>query len=327
MAAITFVSSLPVLRPLSAAIVTVAATVPQRPVSSLSARPLAYNQPATFPAEPADVSHTTVDPFEDLSPSPVTSPSSSSSPRNVVVVVPGYGATAQDYVSMLAALRAARPGLDARVAPVRLVDWAPTLYGSRSVSAVLRAVDAAVRAAAPARVTLVGHSAGGWVSRIYLGDAAPYRGVRYAGRAYVDQLLCLSTPHASAEQATAANMRFVNAHYPGAFYAGHGVDYVNFAGDAVTVPPTFPWWKVWSPVWVARLAYHLTHPHKQSDSPQSDQASECLSRVGDGIVPLSVAFLAGATNIRLEGVWHSPESNGPWFGDEQVVRYWSKFIK
>lgn len=47
-----------------------------------------------------------------------------------------------------------------------------------------------------------------------------------------------------------------------------------------------------------------------------------------GIVPLSVTFLEGArANVRLNGVWHSPDAKGPWYGNERVVRYWSQFLK
>lgn len=53
-----------------------------------------------------------------------------------------------------------------------------------------------------------------------------------------------------------------------------------------------------------------------------------LCQIGTaGIVPLSVAFLENADqNIRLKGVWHSPASNGPWYGDPRVVDYWSTFL-
>jgi hypothetical protein len=45
-----------------------------------------------------------------------------------------------------------------------------------------------------------------------------------------------------------------------------------------------------------------------------------------GIVPASVAFLDGAKNVVLDGVWHSPSSPGPWYGDPRAVSYWSQFI-
>lgn len=112
-------------------------------------------------------------------------------------------------------------------------------------------------------------------------------------------------------------MTFVNTHYPGAFY--DDVEYLNFAGDgAVLVPGEIPGWMIWHPLWMPKLSYKLTDPGLRDEEEMA----------GDGIVPLTCTFLDGATqNVRLEGVWHSNDSKGPWYGDEKVVRYWSRFIK
>lgn len=43
---------------------------------------------------------------------------------------------------------------------------------------------------------------------------------------------------------------------------------------------------------------------------------------------MSAAFLEGAArNVQLKGVWHAPDSKGPWYGHPRVVEYWSGLLK
>ncbi|KAK1862797.1 hypothetical protein I4F81_005364 [Pyropia yezoensis] len=71
--------------------------------------------------------------------------------------------------------------------------------------------------------------------------------------------------------------------------------------------------------WLAKLSYELT-----AGVPVRDGAG---GGVGDGIVPLEVAGLAGARNVVLEGVVHSPRAGADtWYGGEAAVRYWSRFL-
>lgn len=200
---------------------------------------------------------------------------------NPVVIIPGYGGTANGYASFRDRLINALPlGTDVTVVPLTLWAWAGTLTG-RPVTTILRLVDATVRntlmRTGASHVTLVGHSAGGWIGRLYLGDS-PYpdlaTGTAWQGRTYVRQLVCLGTPHASGERATKRNMSFVNNEYPGAFY--DSVEYLNFAGDAVTLPETAKevphWAQFWHPLWVPRLSYRLTDPFAKDE----------YAHIGDG---------------------------------------------
>ena len=94
-----------------------------------------------------------------------------------VVVVPGFltGSDAYDGVARALA-RAIGDDARVRVAPVEREMWFGTLRGG-SFEEILDAVDACARDAARdggERVCLVGHSAGGWLGRLYLGDARAY---------------------------------------------------------------------------------------------------------------------------------------------------------
>lgn len=200
---------------------------------------------------------------------------------NPIIVIPGYGSSARSYSGLRQnLLDSLPPGADVTVVPLTTWSWATTV-GGRPVTKILTTLDATVRATlrrtGASHVNLIAHSAGGWIARLYLGDA-PYpdllTGKAWQGRNHVRQLLCLGTPHVSGEPITKRNMSFVNDQYPGAFY--ESVEYINFGGDAVTVPISMkhiPRWQFWQPLWMARLSYYLTDPLADKEH----------SHVGDGM--------------------------------------------
>lgn len=225
------------------------------------------------------------------------------------VILPGYLAGADDYRQMAATLQSS--GIPATIVPLKKRDWLPTL-GGRSVTPVLRQIDAAVQAVreqtgAP-KVNLIGHSAGGWLARIYLGEKPycihPRDTVEcvWHARPYVATLLTLGTPHSSQERWTLKNLNFVNLTYPGAFYSD--VRYVCVAGKAIFGD------RVRS--WLAYSSYKLT----------------CGSgdRWGDGITPIEAAHLIGADNMTLDSVRHSPRSGGLWYGTPDVMQQWMSHL-
>jgi triacylglycerol esterase/lipase EstA (alpha/beta hydrolase family) len=75
------------------------------------------------------------------------------------------------------------------------------------------------------QVNLIGHSAGGWIGRIYLGEQ-PYcihgdvdkHANLWGHHSRIATLVTLGTPHSSGERWTRKNLDFVNQNYPGAFY-------------------------------------------------------------------------------------------------------------
>jgi pimeloyl-ACP methyl ester carboxylesterase len=294
-----------------------------------------------------------------------------------VVIVPGYGSDASQYIALARVLaHALGPALvTIRVAPVRWHTWLRTL-GGLPVTAVLEAIDTAVDEAlaesGAARVTVVAHSAGGWISRIWLSRDAAYHGTVWRGAERAQRLICLGTPQTSAEPVTQRNMLFV-AEMCADCAEAPDVEYICLCGSGVGIPEDSlvdGWSKMrfWdSATWMARISYEITVGRENasiamigdgkfhSRYPQllnnrihvawtMDQLSVALPGRGLesillltfcsfalprkllGIVPTAVAFLNGARNIVLDGVWHSPTSPGPWYGDPRAVAYWSKFL-
>lgn len=150
------------------------------------------------------------------------------------------------------------------VAPVRYHSWLATV-GGRPVTPIIellsREVQKALRKTGADSVTIVAHSAAGWIARIYLGDASypsPERGTVWSGSSFVHTLVCLGTPHNSAEPVTKRNMQFVNDNYPGSYHPD--VRYVCFAGDGGSVSKGGAGhaWMFWQKEWFPRISYQLT---------------------------------------------------------------------
>lgn len=226
------------------------------------------------------------------------------------VILPGYFATATDYLRLQTYLN--EQGFPTAIVPLEKRDWLPT-FGGRSMVPILRRINATVEKIlqqySASKINLIGHSAGGWIARIYLGEI-PYTvhgdvqdnavGLWNAHR-YVSTLITLGTPHISRERWTRKNLDFVALHYPGAFHPQ--IRYVCVAGQAVYGK------KAWGS-WLAYNSYKLTIGQGEV--------------WGDGITPIAAAHLEGAENLILEGVWHSPRSPGKWYGSPEVIPSWLK---
>lgn len=221
---------------------------------------------------------------------------------NMNVVLAGYLAGSQDYEPMAELLR--NNGFPTVVVPLKWSEWLPTV-GGRSIAPILQRLHQtleSLRQESPdQQFTIIAHSAGGWLARIYLGSV-PYYNQVWNGRHWVNKLVCLGTPHTSLEPWTKRNLGFVNDNYPEAFYPE--VEYVCVAGKSVYGERT---WKNW----IAYNSYQLT--------------CGTGNTWGDGITPIVSAHLQGATNLTLEAVNHSPRT-GLWYGSPQVVAEWSAYL-
>ncbi|NJR60585.1 MAG: lipase [Cyanobacteria bacterium CRU_2_1] len=227
------------------------------------------------------------------------------------VILPGYLAGASPYAEMEKGLR--ELGFPAATVPLRRRDWLPTL-GGRSVVPILQSLDRAVKQVMQEtgsdRINLVGHSAGGWIARIYLGEI-PYdvhpgdsgKVCLWKAHPQVATLVTLGTPHVSQERWTKRNLEFVKTHYPGAFYSA--VRYVCVAGKAIYGDRSWGNWFTYS-------SYELTCGQ-----------GKCW---GDGITPVEAAHLDGAENLTLDGVLHSPRQGKAWYGSPAIVPVWADYL-
>jgi len=253
-----------------------------------------------------------------------------------VLILPGFGNDCGDYeapfgqadASLVAALRAR--GFNASVLPVQRSDWfrvAAALFSLNFYSSTctvadgyawyLQRVSTAVQelhSATGLPVTLVGHSAGGWLARAFLAAPGP--------RPPVSALVSLGTPHApppAAADPTRGALKWLSQTSPGAFHAQEGVRYVSVMSRTVR-------------------GRSLPAGSKAERTPASYAAASYCTLLegggegvwGDAVVPLDCALLPGSESVVFEGVWHSMSRVGTfdedsglvWYGSESVVDAW-----
>ena len=259
-----------------------------------------------------------------------------------LLILPGFGNASEDYTSpfgqeeasLASALR--RRGFTVDVLPVERRDWfnvakalfSPNFYSGRCTASegyrwYLDRVALAVqrRESAGQRVTLVGHSAGGWLARAFLGDEIYC--VAGGPRPAVRALVSLGTPHApppdGVADVTRGCLTWLEETYPGAFYHP-GVRYVSVAGNTVA-----------GRTGEARDEAGQRRPPAYAASSYSTLLGGDGDGVeGDAVVPTSCALLPGSVQVVLPGVWHSVSRVGTfsedaglaWYGTDSVVDAW-----
>ena len=161
--------------------------------------------------------------------------------------------------------------------------------------------------------SIVGHSAAGWISRIYLSEER-YGGHSHRGLARgVRRLVTLGSPHAASDGVAFANVAWARrepAPVEALAVAGAG-----FRGDE---------------------AGSFTRDSYEFCGLSKDEASVAD---GDGVTPLSSALdFAGAERLTLAGTtihaanlpsFLSPElaeSDAAWYGDEARIDEWARFL-
>eukprot|EP00980_Cylindrotheca_fusiformis_P009055 scaffold1949_cov119-Cylindrotheca_fusiformis.AAC.9 len=80
------------------------------------------------------------------------------------------------------------------------------------------------------KIALIGHSAGGWISRIYLSDQ-DYGGKVYRGAQYVHSVVTLGTPHATAPGPAFEGISWINKQLVGDAVRSLAVAGTGFKGD------------------------------------------------------------------------------------------------
>jgi len=201
-------------------------------------------------------------------------------PNQPVVILGGFLITEEAYQPMADWLM--DQGVqDAQVVSVSRYDWLLTSWGF-GWRRVLDRVDALVKElqarSSTGRVTLIGHSSGGVMLRLYLSDQL-FHGRYYCGATRCDRLITLGSPHQAVRSTPLRAM--VDRCFPGCHE--HGVDYVAIAGELLLESST-----------------------ASAFSRRSAKASYrgivgSVDVIGDGLVPVESALLCGARHlIQLE---------------------------
>ena len=194
-------------------------------------------------------------------------------PHQPVVILGGFLITEEVYQPTADWL--IKQGVtDAKVVSVSRYDWLLTSWGfgwRRVLDRVAEHVQLLQSTSPTGRVTLIGHSSGGVMLRLYLSDQ-PFQGRTYGGASRCDRLISLGSPHQAIRATPLRAM--VDRSCPGCHEPG--VDYVAIAGELNLNSTT-------ASVFSRRSA---------KDSYRRISGSVDVS--GDGLVPIDSALLCGA---------------------------------
>ncbi|XP_047950896.1 uncharacterized protein LOC125196426 [Salvia hispanica] len=277
--------------------------------------------------------------------------SSSSSSNRPAVILPGLGNNTTDYQKLALILK--DYGVPTVTAKVSRIDWlrnAAGLLDSNYWRGTLRprpvldwylqrveeAVNEAKELAQGSTLSLIGHSAGGWLARVYLQEY---------GTSDISLLLTLGTPHLAPPKAvsgvidqTRGLLDYVEKHCAEAVYtpelryvciAGRYIQGVRLLGSTSDENPEL---MIETEQPVGEMSVVKTSA-PASATLQARFVGQGYKQVcgqadvwGDGVVPEVSAHLKGALNISLDGVYHSPvgseDETRPWYGSPAVVQQW-----
>jgi len=225
------------------------------------------------------------------------------SPERAVIILPGLGNSAADYSNLAVQLQT--KNLHVEVAPVARIDWArnaagllDTAYWTGSLKPrptvdwyldrIATAIAAAKSVAGPdVPLTLLAHSAGGWLGRLYMLEYDPSSTTQG-----IDRFVSLGAPHLAPPPGVVDQTRgiltWISENCPGCYH--DDVEYVTIAGKYIKGAPFT------GPGGWQRRVVGAGYQQVCGDS----------SVWGDGVVPVPAAHLDGALQLTLEGVYHSP---------------------
>jgi hypothetical protein len=242
-----------------------------------------------------------------LDPATTTTPSDPPAAQPILVLG-GFLIGAEAYAPLVERLEQLS-GQRVVLLPVSRLEWLLTvlpLGWARLLDRVATAAAELAAASPTGRITLVGHSSGGILLRLFLADG-PFEGRCYSGRRIADTLITLGSPH-TALKATAMRTR-VARELPGAYFRHdqqHPVRYVSVAG-VINLDPNAGQ----ASATARRLA---PTAYRNSSGDAADR--------GDGLVPVGSALLEGAEPVVLEGVAHGGAFGPQWYGTPAVLERW-----
>jgi pimeloyl-ACP methyl ester carboxylesterase len=172
------------------------------------------------------------------------------------------------------------------------------------------------------KIALIGHSAGGWISRVYLSNRS-YGGKSYNGTELCHTIITLGTPHAEAPGPAFRGVEWANREALSVQVRGLAVGGIGFPGNSSGE--------------LTRSAYSFCKP--SSDGTDMD---------GDGLTPIFSSLAMEGVNVEkmvLNNVTHFPWSDAgiwgnlfapdlamrhkrgsPWYGDDHALDQWCRFL-
>lgn len=193
------------------------------------------------------------------------------------------------------------------IVPVHVYSWLGSINLSgwvRILNLLNETVLCAIQESKTGKVTLIGHSSGGILSRLFLSPES-LRGHSYNGLDFVNVLITLGSPHYNHKGA--ALRKWVEEKYPGAYF-DPDVRYMSVVGKAIRGNER------------GSIKERRVHWFYKTLCGSGDVW-------GDGVVPLPSALLQGSQHIVVDGLRHYSRSKHPWYGTEEAIQSWWQAIE
>jgi alpha-beta hydrolase superfamily lysophospholipase len=222
-----------------------------------------------------------------------------------IVIIGGFLSYARAYRGMQQEL-SAHTDQPVSIADIPGHEWllaVSSMGWARLLAGLDRAVQQAALSAPGEKITLIGHSAGGVLARLYL-SPDPFLGHSYRGLERVNHLITLGSPHHSKGSWRRGGRlsRYIEKRYPGAYFQPE-VRYTSFAGKFLRGDRAGSRSQRW--------AY--------------DRYQEICGQGnawGDGLIPIQAALLKGSDQVILDGISHYSVFGNPWYGSSAAIPKW-----
>ena len=189
------------------------------------------------------------------------------------------------------------------IVPVNKIEWLSTnwSFGWKNIlDKVEKMVKEMSQESLTEKVTLIGHSSGGMILRLYLSDLL-FSNKIYNGKKYTNCLITLGSPN-QAKRATYLR-NFVSSKLPGSFYS-ENVNYISVAGELDLKGPI-----------ATKTSIRLSKSSYRALNGNEDV-------IGDGLVPRDSALLIGSKQIVLKETAHGKAFGKDWYGTRDKVEEW-----
>ena len=222
-----------------------------------------------------------------------------------IIILGGFLSLAAVYKGLSQAL-SVLSGQKVWVVETRVFDWLQSI-SKIGWFLVLNQLDITVRKAQiysrMSKATLIGHSQGGVLARLYL-RPEPFMGKHFHGLDHIDHLITLGSPHLNKGGLKRGGQmsRWIERHVPGSTYSSR-VRYTSVAGKYIR----------------GNSSGSLYERFAQRIYKEICTEGEAW---GDGIIPISSALLPGSQHIIVNGVSHYSLLGEPWYGSEKVLPLW-----
>ena len=219
-----------------------------------------------------------------------------------IVILGGFLINGSAYKEMKEYIKS-RTNKKVVIVPITKIEWLSTnwSFGWKIIlDKVERIVKELSNESSTNKVTLIGHSSGGMLLRLYLSDLLFSRKI-YNGKNYANCLITLGSPN-QAKRATYLR-NFVSSRLPGSFY-NPDVCYVSVAGELDLNGP---------------IATKTSRRLSRSSYRALNGNAEVI---GDGLVPKDSALLIGSKQVVMKETAHGKAFGKDWYGSKNKVEEW-----